>query len=66
MKLTYVGPHDAVRVPLPTGGSPEVERGGDIDVPDSYAERLLEQPSNWQRAKTKPAAAKAADKEESS
>lgn len=59
MRLTYVGPFDSVIVPLPTGGAPEVERGQDIDIPDSHAERLLEQPSNWQRA-SKPAAAKAA------
>lgn len=50
MKLTYVGPHDRVVVPLPNGGAPEVDHGGVIDIPDSHAERLLEQPTNWQRA----------------
>ena len=65
MKLTYVGPLDRVRVPLPTGGAPEVARGEDINVPDSYAERLLEQPSNWRRA-SKPAAKPAADKQKES
>lgn len=54
MKLTYVGPFDSVIVPLPTGGQPEVARGHDIDIPDSFAERLLEQPSNWQRAGGRP------------
>lgn len=65
MKLTYVGPYDRVRVPLPLGGGVECDQGGTVDIPDSHAERLLEQPTNWQRAK-KPAAPKAADTKEGS
>lgn len=48
MKLTYIGGHDAVVVPLPYGGEVEVAQGGIVEVPDSLGERLLEQESNWQ------------------
>lgn len=51
MKLTYVGPYDHVTVPLPLGGRVACERGGQVDVPDSYADQLLAQPTNWQAAK---------------
>ena len=58
MKLTYIGPHSGgVTVPLPTGGSMDVPHGEPVDVPDSLAARLLEQPANWQRvAPPKPKA----------
>jgi hypothetical protein len=58
MKLTYVGPHDGVVVPLPLGGEITVAPGETADFPDSLGVRLAEQPSNWQpTAKTKPAPA---------
>lgn len=50
MKVLYTGPHDAVTVPLPGGGSEIVEQGGVLDTTDTHAEGLLEQPENWQRA----------------
>lgn len=52
MKLTYIGPHDSVTVPLPSGAAPEAVRGGDIDVPDEIGKSLLEQTTNWTPAKS--------------
>jgi len=48
--LIYVGPHEAVEVPLPDGRSPVVENGGTLETSDEHAASLLEQPSNWQPA----------------
>lgn len=60
MRLRYVGPHDGVELPLPGGSEIVVVRGEAADVtPDEYAERLLEQPSNWELA-AKPKIGKAA------
>jgi len=50
MKLTYVGPFDAVTVPLPFGGEVTCGPGGDVEVPDDLAARLLEQEANWRLA----------------
>jgi hypothetical protein len=68
MLLRYIGPHDAVEVPLPDGSQPEVEREKTLEVSDrEFAERLLEQTSNWELAKpakekpAKDAPAKKAD-----
>ena len=53
MKLTYIGPHSGgVAVPLPTGGTLDAPHGEPVDVPDTLAARLLEQPGNWERATT--------------
>lgn len=50
MILQYVGPHDAVLLPLPDGREPIIERGQFTpDLPDVFAESLLEQPTNWRR-----------------
>lgn len=49
MRLSYIGPHDEVSVPLPTGGTVECKRGEECQVPDSHAALLLEQPTNWQQ-----------------
>lgn len=57
--VRYVGPHDGVEVPLPSGLVARCERGGTIVVPDDVAKGLLEQPTNWQPTK---AAAKNAEK----
>ena len=65
--LIYTGPHLHVTVPIPTGGSVACERGGEIEVPDSLGERLLDQASNWQRVKRPaviPAAKPAEQKKE--
>lgn len=49
--VRYVGPHDAVRVPLPSGLDAVCERGATVSVPDSLADGLLEQADNWQAVK---------------
>lgn len=51
MKLIYVGPFDAVKVPLPTGGEIEAKHGKEVNLPDSLAVKLLEQPDNWEKPK---------------
>lgn len=48
--VRYVGPHDAVRVPLPSGLEVACERDATISVPDDLAAGLLDQPANWQPA----------------
>ena len=51
MKLTYVGPHDVVDLDAPAHGfHAQVARGSTVSVPDSLAEQLLEQPTNWVEA----------------
>lgn len=56
MHVIYVGPHDAVEVPLDPGNPLSAwvvaERDGEpVDLPDRHAKRLVaEQPSNWQLA----------------
>ena len=61
-RLTYIGPHLSVRVPLPPDGAYEtsVDHGGVLETTAEHAERLLEQPTNWEPVK----AAKKADKAE--
>ena len=49
MKVRYIGPHDRVRIEAAGVELGEVDRGGVIDVPDMEGERMLEQPSNWER-----------------
>lgn len=66
-ELRYVGPIDAVEVPLEYGGHIVVARDGTAEFPDELAERLLEQAANWQRAappkgKSKAGAAGGEDK----
>lgn len=51
MDVKYVGPHDGVEVPLPSGLVARCERGGTMSVPDDVAKGLLEQPTNWEPAK---------------
>lgn len=53
MKLKYIGPHDAVEVPLPFGGFITVKNGEVKDLPDSLSEGLLEQKDNWKKANKK-------------
>lgn len=59
MDVKYVGPHDGVEVPLPSGLVARCERGGTLSVPDDVAKGLLEQPTNWEPAK---GSAKSAEK----
>ncbi len=44
-KIKYIGPHDAVRVPLPLGGEEVVERGGTLKTSDEHAANLALQES---------------------
>lgn len=60
MDVKYVGPHDGVEVPLPSGLVARCERGGTMSVPDDVAKGLLEQPTNWEPAKA--GSAKSAEK----
>jgi hypothetical protein len=59
MRIRYIGAHDAVTLPLPSGIEVEVARGGECDVPDVLGASLLEQAVNWEavKAPTKAAAA---------
>lgn len=57
-KLIYVGPHGAVRVPLPSGGEATAQWGEEFETSDEHAGRLLQQPANWKPAKKAAAAAK--------
>jgi hypothetical protein len=50
--LTYLGPHEGVYIPLPSGMSYECERDGTVDLPDELAKELLER-GDWKLAKTK-------------
>ena len=53
MKITYIGTHDEVEVPLPLGGSAYVASGASIDTTDEHGKALLEQTSNWAVAQKK-------------
>lgn len=58
-KLVYVGPHEAVEVPMPNGSELLVKHGETLDTTGDHAAGLLEQTSNWQPMKAashKPAA----------
>jgi hypothetical protein len=45
--VIYIGPCDAVEVPVDLGGWQVVEKGGTLQTSDDHAAALLEQPSNW-------------------
>lgn len=47
-KLKYVGPHDAVVVPMPLGGEQIVGRGEVLNTDRQHGQDLLEQPANWE------------------
>ncbi len=62
MRITYVGIFPAVDI---ADTDIHAERGVPVDVDDSLARALLEQPDNWAKAPTrKPKAADAADHQE--
>lgn len=48
VRITYVGPHDAVDVPA--AGVTGLARGETVEVGSGLAASLLEQPTNWQPA----------------
>lgn len=54
MHLRYIGPHDEVDVLLPFGGSISVKHGEEAKLPDSLAEELLKQETNWEKAQPGP------------
>ena len=59
MKLTYIGPHAAVDVRLPSDRWVTAQRHGDpIDVEDEHGASLLEQADNWAAAETPKASTK--------
>jgi hypothetical protein len=51
MRLTYVGPHDAVEVQLPDGEFIVAERNKPVEIPDAVAKSLAKQ-DGW-KTKTK-------------
>lgn len=55
-KVKYVGRHDAVELPLPSGGEITVEHKKTIEVEDEHALLLVEQPENWEPVGWKPPA----------
>ena len=50
--MTYLGPHEAVVIPLPNGGSYECDREGNLELPDDLADELIAR-GDWKLAKTK-------------
>ncbi|MGE0025700.1 MAG: hypothetical protein AB7O78_01675 [Thermoleophilia bacterium] len=55
MKVVYRGPHiEGVAIPYGLGEI-DAPHGEPVEVPDDLAERLLDQPSNWEATKA-PAA----------
>ena len=55
MRVSYVGPHDAVEVP---DVGIAVRRNEPVDVPDADAEKLLRQPEAWEKVAAPKAPAK--------
>ena len=49
--VTYLGPHEAVIIPLPSGFSYECERDGTVELPDDLADELIAR-GDWKPAKT--------------
>lgn len=56
--MKYVGPHDAVEVPLVDGSFVVVECGKTGEFEDDVATSLAEQASNWESGAAKPPASK--------
>lgn len=49
--VTYLGPHEAVTVPVPSGMSYECDRDGTVDLPNDLADELIAR-GDWKLAKT--------------
>lgn len=45
--VQYIGPFDAVELPLPEGGALTIERHGGVELDAEFASSLLEQ-ADWQ------------------
>lgn len=39
--VSYLGPHEAVFIPLPSGTSYECDRDGTVELPDDLADELI-------------------------
>lgn len=50
--VTYLGPHQGVIIPLPSGFSYECERDGNVELPDDLADELIAR-GDWKLAKSK-------------
>lgn len=50
--VTYLGPHEAVIVPVPSGMSYECDRDGTVELPNALADELIAR-GDWKLAKTK-------------
>lgn len=48
-KIRYIGPHDAVSIPLGDGSERVVENNHQIELDDDLAKSLLDQKDNWER-----------------
>ena len=60
--VTYLGPHAAVTIPLPSGFSYECDRDGTVELPDDLAKELIAR-GDWKLAKTSKKTTKS-DKDE--
>jgi hypothetical protein len=61
--VEYLGPHEGVIIPLPSGFSYECERNGTVELPDDLAEELVAR-GDWKLAKTSKKTTKSAKDEE--
>jgi hypothetical protein len=60
--VKYLGPHEGVIIPLPSGFSYECERDGTVELPDDLADELIAR-GDWKPAKTSKKTTKS-DKDE--
>ena len=61
--VTYLGPHEAVIVPLPSGFSYECDRDGTVELPNALADELIAR-GDWKLAKTSKKTTKPEEGEE--
>lgn len=60
--VTYLGPHEAVYVPLPSGMSYKCDRDGTVELPNALADELIAR-GDWKLAKSSTKTTKS-DKDE--
>ena len=60
--VTYLGPHEAVYIPLPSGMSYECDRDGTVELPNQLADELIAR-GDWKLAKSSKKTTKS-DKDE--
>lgn len=53
-RITYIGPHEAVELAMPSGQNVVVERGESLETTPDHAAALCDQATNWQPAKAPP------------